>query len=131
MNEKNRLTTLFVKDKKLSDKQIKFINKLINYFGKDEEGFSFKKGNVLKSSAGEYDIIYFDTPDQFNINKIEPISHQNKIALIKNINNSKKQNEAWKLIAKHSLASVTIDIFFFGLVFFRKEQAKEHFILRV
>src|SRR5690606_16766862 len=66
MNKKNNLTALFVKDKKLSGKQIKFLNKLINYFQISGEGFSSERSNILKSSTGKFDIIYFDTPDQFN-----------------------------------------------------------------
>jgi hypothetical protein len=37
---------------------------------------------------------------------------------------------AWEEIKKHPKVTVTVDLFFFGLVFFRKEQAKEGFILR-
>jgi len=128
MNKKNNLTALFVKDKKLSGKQIKFLNKLINYFQISGEGFSSERSNILKSSTGKFDIIYFDTPDQFNA--IKTTLHTSQIALINNINSSKKHNEIWKSIIKHSLATVTINIFFFGLIFFRKEQAKEHFIIR-
>ena len=118
-----------MKDKKLSGKQINFVNKLINYFQLDEGGLSPKNNNILKSNTGKFDIVYFDSPDHFNP-KIETILHTNQIVLINNINNSKKQNKAWESITKNSLATVTIDIYFFGLIFLRKEQAKEHFIIR-
>lgn len=127
MNEKNNLTALFVKDKKLSGKQIKFLNKLINYFQISEESFSSERSNILNSSTGKFDIIYFDTPDQFNIKKI---LHTNQVALINNIISSKDQNDIWESIIKQPAATVTIDTYVFGLIFFRKEQAKEHFIIR-
>ena len=127
MSKKNSATTLFLKDKKLSGKQIKFVNKLINYFQIDEEGFSLLKGSILKSSTGKFELMYFDSP---NINEVKTILDTNKIVLINNINTSKRQNEAWESIIKHPLTTVTIDIYFFGLIFFRKEQAKEHFIIR-
>jgi hypothetical protein len=38
--------------------------------------------------------------------------------------------EAWEEIKSNPLVTVTIDLFFLGLVFFRKEQAKENFIVR-
>ncbi|MBL4716223.1 MAG: SAM-dependent methyltransferase [Bacteroidetes bacterium] len=38
--------------------------------------------------------------------------------------------EAWEEIKGHSEVTVTIDLFQFGLIFFRKEQAKQHFSLR-
>ncbi len=118
MRKKNSVTTLVVKDKKLSRKQIKFVNRLINYF------------KINQDNTDEFNLIYFDSPNQFNINEIKTILSTNQIVLINSINNSKKQNEAWESIIKHPLTTVTIDIYFFGLVFLRKEQAKEHFIIR-
>jgi predicted O-methyltransferase YrrM len=44
---------------------------------------------------------------------------------------SKEMEEAWEIIKKHSSVSLTIDLFFIGLVFLRKEQKeKEHFVIR-
>ena len=43
---------------------------------------------------------------------------------------SAEMEEAWEIIKKHPKVSVTIDTFQWGLVFFRKEQPKEHFIIR-
>jgi len=39
--------------------------------------------------------------------------------------------EAWHYIKEHSKVTVTIDTFQWGIVFFRREQEKEHFIIRV
>ena len=39
--------------------------------------------------------------------------------------------EAWEIIKQHPKVKVTIDTFQWGLVFFRSEQAKEHFTIRV
>ena len=38
---------------------------------------------------------------------------------------------SWDIIEKHPKVTVTIDTFQWGLVFFRREQEKEHFIIRV
>jgi predicted O-methyltransferase YrrM len=44
---------------------------------------------------------------------------------------SKEMEEAWEEIKQHSSVTLTIDLFFIGLVFLRKEQKeKEHFIIR-
>ena len=44
---------------------------------------------------------------------------------------SKEMEEAWETIKLHSAVTLTIDLFFIGLVFFRKEQKeKEHFVIR-
>jgi predicted O-methyltransferase YrrM len=39
--------------------------------------------------------------------------------------------EAWEIIKKHPKVTVTIDTFQWGMVFFRREQEKEHFVIRV
>ena len=43
---------------------------------------------------------------------------------------SKGMEEAWEDIKAHPDVTVTIDLFWIGLVFFRKGQAKEHFKVR-
>lgn len=42
---------------------------------------------------------------------------------------SKEMEDAWNYIKQHKKVTVTIDTFFWGIVFFRKEQNKEHFTL--
>jgi predicted O-methyltransferase YrrM len=44
---------------------------------------------------------------------------------------SKGMTEAWEIIKEHPKVTVTIDTYFWGLVFFRTEQVKEHFRIRV
>ena len=44
---------------------------------------------------------------------------------------SKSMEDAWKEIKTHPKVKVTVDTFQWGIVFFRKEQEKEHFIIRV
>ncbi|MDC1221956.1 class I SAM-dependent methyltransferase [Salibacteraceae bacterium] len=43
---------------------------------------------------------------------------------------SEGMRKAWKKIKADNDATVTIDLFFFGLVYFRREQRKEHFSIR-
>jgi hypothetical protein len=38
--------------------------------------------------------------------------------------------QAWSSIKNHEAVTVTIDLFAFGIVFFRREQEKEHFKIR-
>ncbi len=44
---------------------------------------------------------------------------------------SKAMTEAWEEIKAHPKVTVSIDTFQWGIVFFRKEQEKEHFYIRV
>ncbi len=43
---------------------------------------------------------------------------------------SPEMEAAWKYITAHAAVSVTIDLFSVGLVFFRKKQPKQNFVLR-
>lgn len=43
---------------------------------------------------------------------------------------SPEMTEAWEEIKKHNKVTVTLDLFYMGIVFFRKEQVKEHFRIR-
>lgn len=44
---------------------------------------------------------------------------------------SSDMEEAWGIIKNHPKVKVTIDTFQWGIVFFRHEQEKEHFVIRV
>jgi hypothetical protein len=39
--------------------------------------------------------------------------------------------KAWEEIKNHPKVTVTIDTFQWGIVFFRYEQLKEHFVIRI
>ena len=38
--------------------------------------------------------------------------------------------EAWEEIKKNEHTTVTIDLFYMGIVFFKKDQVKEHFMIQ-
>jgi predicted O-methyltransferase YrrM len=57
--------------------------------------------------------------------------HNDSFFIFDNIYRTAEIQEAWSVIKKHSKVTVTVDVFYFGIVFFRKEQAKEHFKIRV
>ena len=59
-----------------------------------------------------------------------PHFHENSILILDDIHWSKGMNEAWQEIIRHPQITVSIDLFQIGLLFFRKEQAKEHFVLK-
>ena len=51
--------------------------------------------------------------------------------LFDDIHWSLEMEEAWEEIKAHPKVRLTIDSFFWGIVFFRKEQEKEHFTIRL
>ncbi|ADY53183.1 O-methyltransferase [Pseudopedobacter saltans DSM 12145] len=56
-----------------------------------------------------------------------PKVHENSLLIFDDIYWSKGMKEAWEEVKNHPDVSFTIDLFWIGLVFFRKGQAKEHF----
>ncbi|UKT63142.1 O-methyltransferase [Pedobacter mucosus] len=55
---------------------------------------------------------------------------ENSLLIFDDIYWSKGMKEAWQEIKKHPEVSITIDLFWIGLVYFKKGQAKEHFKLK-
>lgn len=57
-------------------------------------------------------------------------ANESSVFVVDDIYWSKEMAEAWKEIKNNDSVTITIDLFFMGLVFFRKTQAKQHFIIR-
>jgi predicted O-methyltransferase YrrM len=55
---------------------------------------------------------------------------ENSLLIFDEIYGSKGMKEAWTEIKKHPQVRVTIDLFWIGLVYFKKGQAKEHFKIK-
>ncbi len=60
-----------------------------------------------------------------------PTSTNESVWIFDDIHWSAGMEEAWEIIKKHPKVTVTIDTFQWGMVFFRREQEKEHFVIRV
>jgi predicted O-methyltransferase YrrM len=52
------------------------------------------------------------------------------IFIISNMYVSPDMKGAWEEIKNNSRVTVTLDLFFIGIVFFRKEQVKQHFVIK-
>ena len=63
--------------------------------------------------------------------KLLPTITNDSVWIFDDIHWSPDMEEAWNIIKEHSLVTVTIDVFQWGIVFFRREQPKEHFIIRL
>lgn len=57
-------------------------------------------------------------------------AHEQSVFIIDDIYWSTEMVHAWKAIKEHPAVLITVDLFYFGLVFFRKNQPKQHFTLR-
>nr|WP_315170152.1 class I SAM-dependent methyltransferase [uncultured Flavobacterium sp.] len=83
-----------------------------------------------------YDLIYFDgnhskkaTLTYFE--QLLPTINNETLWIFDDIHWSNDMEEAWEQIKEHPKVRVTIDTFQWGFVFFREEQAKEHFTIRL
>ncbi|CAD0003031.1 O-methyltransferase [Flavobacterium chungangense] len=91
--------------------------------------------NNLKSETLNFELIYFDgnhsekaTLAYFEL--LLPTIDNDSVWIFDDIHWSSEMEEAWEIIKKHPKVKVTIDTFQWGFVFFRREQEKEHFIIR-
>ena len=57
--------------------------------------------------------------------------HNDTVFVVNAIYQSKEMIAVWEYIKAHPKVRVTVDVFECGIVFFRKEQEKEHFKIRV
>ena len=95
-----------------------------------------KTPNSNLRNSQKFDLIYFDGNHQKEatlkyFKDLLPMAHNDSVFIFDDIHWSKAMEEAWEEIKMNSEVRVTIDTFHWGLVFFRKEQVKQDFIIRV
>ncbi|HEX9151561.1 MAG TPA: class I SAM-dependent methyltransferase, partial [Flavobacterium sp.] len=93
-------------------------------------------GMLLEQAKQTQSLIYFDgnhskiaTLNYFEL--LLPTITNESVWIFDDIHWSSAMEEAWEIIKKHPKVTVTIDTFQWGLVFFRREQEKEHFVIRI
>ena len=102
---------------------IEFVNtEFSNYF------------KTLDLSPITHDLIYFDGNHSKKatlayFEALLPTISNDSVWIFDDIHWSADMEEAWEIIKNHPKVSVTIDTFQWGIVFFRIEQEKEHFII--
>lgn len=113
---------------KLPNNAVEFVNTEFNLY------FENLKPETLNLKPQIFDLIYFDgnhskkaTLDYFEA--LLPTICNDSIWIFDDIHWSADMEEAWEIIKNHPKVTVTIDTFQWGIVFFRTEQMKEHFII--
>ena len=89
-----------------------------------------------QQTTNSQQLIYFDgnhskkaTIEYFKL--LLPTITNDTVWIFDDIHWSKDMEDAWEIIKKHPKVKVTIDTFQWGFVFFRTEQEKEHFVVRI
>jgi predicted O-methyltransferase YrrM len=80
-------------------------------------------------------LVFFDgnhkkEPTLRYFNQCLELADNTSVFIFDDIHWSNEMEEAWEEIKSHPQVTVTIYLFFLGLVFFRKEQVKQNFIVR-
>jgi predicted O-methyltransferase YrrM len=92
------------------------------------------QGTVQK--AGKIDMAFIDGNHRYEptvryYRELLPAMHEYSILIFDDIHWSSEMEQAWEDIKQQEAVTLTIDLFFIGLVFFRKEnKAKQHFSIR-
>ncbi len=105
-----------------------YIDKNVNFVLSDFEDY-------LSSSQERWDLVFIDgnhtyeaTVRYFHLLKNQ--THNRSLLVFHDIHWSEEMERAWRDIIADPVVHVTIDLFCCGLVFFREEQFKEHFVIR-
>ncbi|MFN3968258.1 O-methyltransferase [Flavobacterium sp.] len=119
--------TLAVAKKQFEEFELTNINSVTTEFN------SFLTNSQLPTS--NFQLIYFDGnhSKQATLNYFElllPTITNETVWIFDDIHWSLDMEEAWEIIKNHPKVTVTIDTFQWGIVFFRTEQEKEHFVIR-
>ena len=96
----------------------------------------FSKTLLKYTQNKQFDCVFFDKNQtkQATLNCFEECLktiHNDSFFIFEAIYWTAEMQEAWSFIKKHPKVAVTIDVFYYGIVFFRKEQEKEHFKIRL
>jgi hypothetical protein len=115
-------------DENLSKKEEKILKKIITYFKFTSVITDFKPKSIALDK--NFNLLYYNYLSENKIIKLRAI-YPHSCIITKNIHQNKLALKNWEQITQLQEATVTIDLFYFGLIFFRKAQAKEHFKIRI
>ena len=91
---------------------------------------------LSENTSQKYDLIFIDGDHNGErtlgyFNSFLKNIHNDSVIIFDDIYWSKDMTEAWQKIIANEKVTVSIDTFQWGMVFFRKEQPKQHFVIRV
>ncbi len=112
---------------KLSKKEKNTLKKIIKYFNPTSIIINLK--DISNTLNKDHDLLIYSYLSEKNILTLS-LKKPNSFIIIKNIHNNELSEKNWIKIIQLKEVKVTIDLFYFGLIFFRKKQAKEHFNIR-
>lgn len=111
-----------------SKKQKTLLKKLYRYFLPTH----WKVASFLEEQKQvKYDFIIFENPNKKLFQKEFLSSHNDTVFVFKNIYKNSEYFQTWKSIIRSEKVTVSVNTYYLGIVFVRKEQAKQNFFIRV
>jgi hypothetical protein len=109
------------------------INQLIRKCG-EELNLKLWFLSTFAPISGNLDLVYISAMDSQailpQIERLLPNIGSNTVCAISKIHNSAQAEYDWETLKKDPRITVSIDTYHLGIIFFRPEQAKEHFMIR-
>ena len=89
----------------------------------------------LNETKQNFDFVFIDGNHRYDatldyFEKLKTLTHNNSILVFDDIHWSNSMQQAWQTIIADKSVTLSLDIFQFGIVFFKKELSKQHFVLR-
>lgn len=124
-------------------KSVNIFLKSIVYFGakqvwvpenKQLEKIVHKHFTEVRFSENFFSILFLSACDHETVDTMlskENCIQNDSLLIIDAIYSSQDKKRIWEKIKLHEKVRVTVDMFYCGAVFFRQEQAKEHFNIRI
>ena len=133
---------LYKKPKKNKDKSLDLLLKSIAYFKfknvliidnptyKKEINKHFPK---LNNSAAKVDLVFYESIQEKDLPSFlsDYNIHNDSQIIINNIHKNQKIAACWSNFINQKNVTVSIDFYYCGALFIRKEQLKEHFSIRI
>jgi predicted O-methyltransferase YrrM len=112
------------------------ISALSSSFSEYLENLCSRENSEQVNSINKFDLVFInghhDGKDTLNhFESLLAFKHNDSLFIFNDIHLSPSMEETWEQIKVHENVKVTIDTFKWGLVFFRQEQVKQDFVIRV
>ncbi len=134
---------LYKKSKFKGHKTIRILLKSIAYFKANNIHITSKDIYIQSQVKNAFplieldnhpcDIIYMDWPNTELFHGLieDHLFHNNTMLLVKNMHENKENTDIWEQMKGNEKVTVSVDMYHCGILFFRKEQVKEHFKIRL
>lgn len=109
-----------------SVKSIKIISKDFQI-----ENLIQKEFGLKARQEGPFDLIYQHSSSVDVLSLHREDIHNGSVILIENIHENKNARDIWETLKQNEMITVSIDLFYCGLLCLREEQVKEHFKIRI